>query len=186
MAKATPATAPAPAKTFPTLSVIERRIASGDRNVLRPRQVALLDQPEPMTTRVVNTAIDSRWHQITADLGWVPVTPAEIAGGLPQGDMRADGARVVMGDQGREVLVKMPSRLYRQIQTARARKDDKAMRSKTKFQARVQGALERDARSADPAGAAQLERAAEAVSGLDVEQFTVSRERVPIAPPAEG
>jgi len=173
------------AAQFPTLSIIERRIQSGSRNLTRPMQVALIGQPEPMVTRTVNTAIDSRWHQVTTELGWVPVMPSEVAGGL-QGDMKVADGRVVMGEHGREVLVKMPRRLFEAIQRSRAQKEHRAMTSKARFKQRVAESFERDAKDADRAGAESLERASELMTGdsriasVNVEQFEVSHEMVPI------
>ena len=183
--KKDPAAKPAQAPEFPTVDIIERRIASGGRNLTRPRQVQLIGQPEPMSTRIVNTAIDSRWYQVTSELGWVPVTPEEVAGGM-QGDMRAVDGRVVLGEHGREVLVKMPTRLYKQIQHSRAQKEHRDMTSKSKFRARTMAALERDAKDTDRAGSEQLERASELLDGtskvahLHVEEFNVSKEYIPL------
>lgn len=184
--KPTPAPVPTPAApAWPKIGIVERRIASGRRTVLRPRTITLVNQPEPMTTYIVNTAIDSRWHQVTEELGWEPVRPHEVAGGL-HGDMREADGCVVLGERGAERLVKMPTRLYQQIKRAAAQDEYQALMSKSKFKGRVKQALERDAKTADRPGAEQLERASELMDGtsrvahLEVEQFEISKEIVPI------
>jgi hypothetical protein len=167
------------APTFPAVSVIERRIATGDANQLRRVHVELTNQPEPMEVRTVNTTMPGRYYQVVNDLGWVPVEPHEVMGGLT-GDLREDAGRVVLGEGGKEVLVKMPTRYRQQIQHAKEARLHKQMASKAGFQARVQQSLERDAAGTTRAGAESLERQAEGLGAMRLDEFQVTRERVPV------
>lgn len=175
-----PTPAPTPAAEFPTIGILERRIKTGDSNIGRVAQITLQHQPEPMDVRVINTGLTGRYYQATQELGWVPVHPDEIEGGL-SGDMRAVDGRVVMGEHGHEMLMKMPRRFRQQIQRAKEERQHRAMTSKRGFTAQVQRSMEHDARSSDRAGAEALERQAEALGGgIEVDQLRVSKERVAI------
>lgn len=168
-----------PEPAYPALDVIERRIATGDSNVGRVVTVRLLNQPEPMEVRIINTAQAGRFYQVTQELGWVPVEPHEVDGGL-SGDMRAVDGRVVMGERGGDVLMKMPVRYRKQIQRAKEDRQHRQMASKSALRQRVQTSLERDAKTADRATAEAYERQSESLGGIDVETLNVSRERVPV------
>lgn len=168
-----------PASEFPSVSVIERRIATGDANVGRVLDIRLVGQPEPMDVRLINTGHPGRFYQVTQELGWVPVEANEVEGGL-SGDLRAVDGRVVLGEKGTDVLMKMPVRYRRQIQRSKEDRQHRAMTSKAALRQRVQTSFERDAKDADRDTARAYERQAEALGGIEVETLQVGRERIPL------
>lgn len=115
----------------PAISVRQRRISGGARNTARARMIQLKGQPVPMTVRTFNSEISGRIPE-ASDLGWIPVTPDEIKGGLPQGDLQEKDGMVVCGG-GREFVFKMPEADYRQILLARELKEDRRMKSASKM-----------------------------------------------------
>jgi hypothetical protein len=132
-----------------------------------------------MVTRVINDSTAGRYWQVTEELGWTPVAPEELLGGV-SGDLRVVDGRVVGGEGGKEVLVKMPERLYRQIARAKTDRLERSMQSAAAMRRSMTAHLETDAKASDRAGAERLERTSERLGGVEIDQFTVSKERVPI------
>jgi hypothetical protein len=165
------------APAYPKIDIVERRIRSGGSNELPLRAVALKDQPEPMVTRIINTDLPGRYWQTTEDLGWTPVAPEELLGGV-SGDLRVVDGRVVAGEHGKEVLVKMPRRLYEAVSRAKADRLERSMQSAAAMRRSMTRNMEADAAQTDRAGAERLERAAERLGGIEIDQLTVSKERV--------
>lgn len=177
----TPPPAETSAKAFPSVSIVEKRIASGAPNLRKLASFTLKDQPEPMVIRSFNCGdqgMAGRFHVATEELGWVPVRPEEIAGGLRGEGIRAKDGQVVSGHRGEEVWMKMPKRYHTEIAKAKSDRIERDMRSKSRLVSRTRADMEREAKTADQAGAEQLERSAEALSGLEVETLRVGTEVV--------
>lgn len=170
----------AAAPVYPKLSVIEKRIKAGGK--LQPMNVAevpLTNQPEPMATRWINTEITGRFWQVTESEGggWTPVRPDEVLGGVG-GDLRAHDGQVVRGEKGKEVLVKMPKRLYELIQREKAQTLERQMRSEKGLRNRINAQMEREAKVGDRGAALDLERQSETLGGLHVDALRVSKDMV--------
>ena len=169
MAKPTSAPVPKPK----AISVRQRRIAEGARNQTRVVNATLVNQPVPMVTRWFNSEIDGRIPHATDELGWVPVAPAEVAGGL-SGTMQDTNGQVTRAG-GREILMKMPAAEYKQILLARELRSDKAMKSEAKTRQRT---AEMMAQHGHESGADRVMG-----SGLEIHEFDASTpDRVELEP----
>ena len=158
-----------PAPPLPTVEVIERRIREGGRVQMRPLDIRLTGQTEPQTVRVINTAQNGRFWQVTQDLGWVPVRPSEIAGGLPQGDLREQNGQVVLGEGGREVVVKMPTALHHRLGKAKADSLTRKLTNRAAMMSRAQHELGAEGKDG--------ERIADRMAALSIDKMNVYTER---------
>lgn len=171
-----------PVKAFPAIDILERRLRTGDAGRTAIVKLQLTHQPEPMALYECNTELQDggRYYEMQ-QLGWVPVEPAEIDGGLPQGPWREDQNRVVTGTGERLiVLMKMPARYREAIRRAKDDRLDRRMRSRTALMSSTREDAERVAKASDKATAERLERGAEAFDGrnkiahLEIDQLDVS------------
>jgi hypothetical protein len=111
--------AKAPAKR--NVSVVERRLKSGSVFAASSRPIPLTD-PDRWTVRVVNAQIsDNRIWEMQADKGWIYATPEDVAVPVTELGFREQDGRIVRGQHGSEVLMKMERDDYAAIQKA---KDD--------------------------------------------------------------
>jgi hypothetical protein len=112
------------AKT-PTISVIERRLQGP--NVFRASSQPIpLADPKKWTVRWENTEIstDHLWNLIHV-LGWSYVEPDDLACPIEEiGGMVRDG-RIVRGERGKEILMKMLAKDYARVQK---KKNDETIR----------------------------------------------------------
>lgn len=97
------------------ISIIERRLQG-------PSALHTASQPIPLkepgwTLRWENSEIrsDQIWHCINV-LGWEYVTPDEVACGLDEIGANGVDQRVVRGERGKEVLLKMRTKDYAKVQ----------------------------------------------------------------------
>ena len=108
------------AKKLPKVSILERRLA---HPFGAPSVPITLKDGKQWAIRIVNDAVRTgRAYQIT-EMGWTFVTPEEIDGTPASFGFRVMDDRLVRGERGEEVLVKMPLRDYQQIQKAKADKN---------------------------------------------------------------
>ena len=92
---------------LPSISVLERRLQNpfGDGS-----PAVRLKQPG-WTLHVVNAGLRTgRYHDVTRNKGWVPVEIGEIDGDPLDFGFDVKDGRIVRGERGQEVLVKMPTR----------------------------------------------------------------------------
>jgi len=118
MAKKTTNTAVAekPA-TIKRISVLERRI----QNPFGEGSPPIRLKEAGWTLHVVNSALrPGRYHDVVRNKGWVPVAPEEIEGDALDFGFDVKDGRVVRGERGAEVLVKMPTRDYDLIAKAKS------------------------------------------------------------------
>ena len=104
------------AKTKPTISVIERRLQGG--NVFRTSSQPIpLVEPELWTLRWENSKIspDHMWT-IIHTLGWTYAEPADIACAVDEIGASVRDGRIVRGERGDEVLMKMLLKDYRRVE----------------------------------------------------------------------
>ena len=167
------------APKYAKASIVEARIRGGHSNKARVVGITLKDQPEPMAVRSFNCDLPNRFLMATEELGWTPVEPREVKGGM-SGAIREQDGRVLSGTN--EVWMKMPARLYTDVQRSRADKLQRDLMSKAAMMKKTQRALERDANDAPRETAEQLERASDAVTNLQLDDYRVGMERVVVDP----
>lgn len=98
------------------LSVVERRLASGSVFTASSRPIPL-KEPDAWVLRVVNTAIsDDRLYAMQAEKGWVYALPEDLAIDPVEVGLKVLDGRIVRGDKGTEVLMKMPTAEFAAIQ----------------------------------------------------------------------
>ena len=101
------------------VSVVERRLKSGSIFSASSKPIPLTD-PDRWTVRVVNASIsDARIWEMQADKGWVYAEPADIAVSVTELGFRIQDGRIVRGQHGQEVLMKMERDDYAAIQKAK-------------------------------------------------------------------
>jgi hypothetical protein len=77
-----------------------------------------------MSVRVVNTQLrPGRYHDVVRNKGWEPVAPEELVGNAEDYGFDIKDGRVVRGERGQEVLMKMPTTDVRAVQDAKDRKN---------------------------------------------------------------
>lgn len=104
------------AKPTPTISVIERRL-QGPSVFRTSSQPIPLKEPDKWTPRWENSKIspDHMWN-IVHNLGWSYCEPGDIDCPIDEiGAFVRDG-RIVRGERGDEVLMKMLTRDYKRVQ----------------------------------------------------------------------
>ena len=105
------------AKTLPKISVIERRLA---HPFGAPSVPITLKDGQSWAIRIANDKVRTgRVHQMTG-LGWMFVEAEEIDGKPEDFGFRAVKGRLVRGEHGEEVLMKMPQADFDAIQDAKA------------------------------------------------------------------
>lgn len=112
--------------------IIAKRLAGAPFGI-KADQIPLRE-PGKWALRVANTqAHDSRHYDMTHRLGYRPVTKDDLPEGITPESvgfrLAEDGATLVRGIRGDEVLYKMPAESYQQIQLAKAAKNVEGMRS---------------------------------------------------------
>lgn len=113
----TPSTSEAPKpRRVPQVSILERRLQNpfGDGS-----PTIKLKEPG-WALHIFDTSRAGRFHIAQREKGWVPVLPEDLDG--PAEDYGFDIAegRVVRGERGKEILMKMPQRMYDQIAQRKA------------------------------------------------------------------
>lgn len=113
-----PAVAPVVVKTPPNIDVLERRL----QNPFGEGSTPIRLKEPGWTLHVINSSLrPGRYHDVTRNKGWVPVEAKEIDGDPLDFGFDVRDGRVVRGERGQEVLVKMPTEWAEQIA---ARKDE--------------------------------------------------------------
>lgn len=117
-----------PRKALPKVSVLERRLANPFGT---PSVPITLKTPGQWAIRIVNSTMRTgRLHDMTANKGWVYVTAAELDGTPADLGFRQVEDRLVRGEHGEEVLMKMLQSDFDQIQEAKSRANLKQLGSK--------------------------------------------------------
>jgi hypothetical protein len=106
-------------KKAKAISIVERRLKSGSIFSASSKPVPLVD-PDRWTIRIVNSQIsDNRIWDMQADKGWVYAAPSDIAVPLHEIGFREQDGRVVRGQHGHEVVMKMERDDYAAVQKAK-------------------------------------------------------------------
>lgn len=105
------------AKKLPKVSVIDRRKLHPFGS---PSQPVTLKTPGLWATRIINSkSRTGRLHDVIHNKGWTYVTPEELDGTPDELGFEAKDGRLVRGEHGEEVLVKMPQQDFDAIQAAK-------------------------------------------------------------------
>jgi hypothetical protein len=108
----------AKAKALPKVSVIDRRMANPFGTGTVP---ITLKTPGQWEVRWVYSKMrPGHLYQMTHQKGWVFVEPGELDGSPDEYGLTAKDNRLVRGDHGEEVLMKMPLEDFKKIQKAKA------------------------------------------------------------------
>ncbi len=157
-------------KALPKVSILDRRKL---HPFGAPSQSITLKTPGLWATRIINSkSRTGRLHDVIHNKGWVYVTPEELDGTPDELGFEAKDGRLVRGEHGEEVLVKMPQQDYDDIQNAKASLNLKNLGAKQMRDAAAQATAVAHGDQAGDRVAAQFQH-------LDV---TDSRERVELEP----
>lgn len=120
------------AKKLPqTVSVIERRLQSGSVQRMGSDPVTLREKG--WTVRFINSIVrPDRQYQAIHKQGWVFVEPTELADDPSSLGLTIAENRVVRGDRGQEVLVKMRLADYKRLQAQKTRENNAGIGSSKK------------------------------------------------------
>ena len=101
------------------ITVIERRLKSGSIFGTSSKPIPLTE-PKRWTVRIVNSQVsEGHVYDLQAEKGWVYAEASDLAVQPHEVGFRDMGGRLVRGDKGSEVLMKMEREDYRAIQTAK-------------------------------------------------------------------
>lgn len=115
-------------KPLPKVTVLDRRL----RNPFgAPSMAITLKTPGDWTVRIVHSNVRAgRLHDMTANKGWVYVEPNELDGSPMDLGFRVVDNRIVRGEHGEEVLMKIAQADFDAIQEAKGEANIKALGSK--------------------------------------------------------
>lgn len=157
-------------KTLPKVSVVDRRKL---HPFGAPSTQVTLKTPGQWAVRIVNSkSRTGRLHDIIHNKGWAYVTPDELDGTPDELGFDAKDGRLVRGEHGEEVLVKMPQKDFDEIQDAKARLNLKNLGGKQMRDSVAQDAAIAHGSQAGDAVARQFDRM----------EITDSREQVELEP----
>lgn len=116
------------AKKLPKVSILDRRKANPFG---APSIPITLKTPGDWTVRIVNSTVRTgRLHDMIHNKGWVYVDPSELDGHPDELGFRAQDGRVVRGEHGEEVLMKIPASDYAEVADAKTRANIKSLGKK--------------------------------------------------------
>lgn len=122
-------------KKVPSVSVLDRRLL----HPFGSPSVAITLKEGDYEVRIVDSqSRPGRLHDVRHNKGWEFVTPDELDGSPDEYGFRAMDNRVVRGDNGREVLMKMDRGVYQQILAAKTALNEKAVRPQALREAAAQ------------------------------------------------
>lgn len=105
-------------RKLPRVSVLERRL----QNPFGDGSPEIRLKEPGWVVHIVNGGLrPGRYHDVTRNKGWVPVDPSELDGEAEDFGFDVKDGRIVRGERGQEVLMKMPASEYSQIQMAKDR-----------------------------------------------------------------
>lgn len=113
---------------LPKVSVLERRLENPFGS---PSVDIELKGGQKWALRIINANMRSgRVYEVIKSKGWEFVTPAELPTKADELGFREMDNRVVRGEKGEEVLVKMPLEMFKKIQMAKAEHNIKGLGKK--------------------------------------------------------
>lgn len=97
------------------ISVIERRLKSGSAFAVGSRDIPLVN-PKRWTLRVVNSQVrDGHLYAMIGEKGWDYAAAEDLAVDPIEVGFHVQDGRIVRGDKGQEVLLKMERSDYQQV-----------------------------------------------------------------------
>lgn len=118
----------AKAKALPKVSIIDRRLANPFGSGSVP---ITLKTPGKWEIRWIFADLRAgRIHDVVQNKGWVFVEPSEIDGSPEEYGLSAKDNRLVRGEHGKEVLMKMPLEDFRKIQKAKSEHNERQLGKK--------------------------------------------------------
>lgn len=115
-------------KALPKVSVLDRRLANPFG---APSVDITLKTPGRWAIHIVNSAVRTgRYYDVVHNKGWVPVAPSELDGRPEEYGFKEQDGRLVRGDRGEEILMKMPQADFDAIQRAKAEHNLKGLGKK--------------------------------------------------------
>jgi hypothetical protein len=113
------------AKKLPKVSILDRRKANPFG---APSIPITLKTPGDWTVRIVNSTVRTgRLHDMIHNKGWVYVNAEELDGTPDELGFHAKDGRVVRGEHGEEVLMKIPTADFDAVQDAKTRANIKGL-----------------------------------------------------------
>ena len=118
------------------ISVIERRLQGPSVLMTGSAEIPLVDKT--WTLRWENSEIspDHIWHCINR-LGWEYVVPEDVSCNLEEVGAAARDGRVVRGERGKEILLKMRTSDYKKVQAQKTQENIRTTFDKKKLKASV-------------------------------------------------
>lgn len=125
-------------KRVPSVSILDRRL----QNPFGTGAVPItLKTPGQWEVRWVYSKLrPGHLYTMTHQKGWVFVEPGELDGSPDEYGLEAKDNRLVRGDHGEEVLMKMPKDMYDKIQQAKADYNNRQLGKKQMREAVAQAA----------------------------------------------
>lgn len=116
---------PGPKPKLPKVSILDRRL----KNPFGSGSVPItLKTPGRWAIRWVYAKLRAgHLYDMAHNKGWLFVEPSEIDGAADEYGLTVKDNRLVRGDQGEEVLMKMPQDMFDQIQKAKQRQNEKQL-----------------------------------------------------------
>lgn len=141
------------------VNVWERRMVNPGRESTTPITL----KQDGFTVRFVNTEVQGRFHRAVYDQGWEPVKVEELRDAPDMlGLTPATDGFVRRGERGQEVLMKIPTVVFKQIQRRKAQLEIESLR-KTKKNLAEAAARQYGANAGDWASGNSID---ESISGL--------------------
>lgn len=112
-------------------AVDPKRVGIWERRLVNPGRestVPVVLKDESFTTRWVNTVVEGRFFRATHEQGWEPVRPDELMDSPEDLGFQTVGSTIRRGDKGVEVLMKMPTVVFKKIQRRKAQLELDSMR----------------------------------------------------------
>lgn len=160
---------PAAPQKKKSVSVIERRLKSGQVFTAGSRNIPLVE-PSRWTLRIANSQVrDGHLHDLIGDKGWEFADKADLAVDPIEVGFRELDGRLVRGDKGQEVLLKMAKKDYQAVVTMKDQENRKNTFSDKAIKQTIINAASKDL---GDQGASTLDGALKSVHVTD------SRERV--------
>jgi len=123
-------------KPLPTVNVIDRRLAHPFGS---PSVAITLKEGGPWEIRIVDSQLRAgRIHEMRHVKGWEFVRPEELDGTPDEYGLREVDGRLVRGENGREVLMKMHADNYQRIVDAKTRLNEQGVSGKKLKEAAAQ------------------------------------------------
>jgi hypothetical protein len=105
-------------KSLPKVSILERRLLNPFGSGSVP--ITLKTEGEWEIRWVFSKLRSGHVYNMVHNKGWQFVEPGELMGSADEYGLTAKDNRLVRGDHGEEVLMKMPKEMFRQITKAKA------------------------------------------------------------------